>query len=187
MKLRVLSSHGMGIGDFNYDQIIGIDRLSGDFNNDGNYNCLDVDSLVADIVGPGTPSIYDLSGDGVVDETDLNRWLAEAGTNNLPSQQPYLPGDADLDGAVDGSDFGIWNGNKFNSIAAWCSGDFNADGAIDGSDFGRWNSHKFTNANHLVPEPATSWLMMLGLAITACRTRRQLDAPARENRRDAGP
>jgi hypothetical protein len=48
---------------------------------------------------------------------------------------------------VDGSDFGIWNANRFSLNAAWCSGDFNADGGIDGSDFGIWNSFKFQSSD----------------------------------------
>jgi hypothetical protein len=41
------------------------------------------------------------------------RWLSLAGAANLPSGNAYLPGDATLDGFVDGSDFGIWNANQF--------------------------------------------------------------------------
>ena len=39
-------------------------------------------------------------------------------------------------------------------MAAWCSGDFNADGAVDASDFNLWNSQKFTSSDTTVlPEP----------------------------------
>ena len=93
----------------------------------------------------------------LVNHDDLTAWLATGGAANLPSGNPYLLGDANLDGLVDGSDFGIWNANKFMNVAAWCSGDFNASGAVDGSDFGLWNAHKFTAADStLVPEPG--WL-----------------------------
>ena len=53
-------------------------------------------------------------------------------------------GDANLNGAVDGSDFGIWNSHKFTLGGGWCGGDFSADGIVDGTDFGLWNANKFT-------------------------------------------
>ena len=107
-------------------------QISGDFDGDGEYGCEDVDGLVAAIAGASDPVEFDLTDDGQVDQDDLNAWLSEAGEEELASGSAFLNGDANLDGAVDTSDFNIWNENKFNSIAAWCSGDFNADGAVDG-------------------------------------------------------
>ena len=78
-----------------------------------------------------------------------------------------LPGDANGDGVVDGSDFGIWNSNKFMNGTDWGTGDFNGDGRTDGSDFGIWNANKFTSVAggfRPVPEPlgalcwVASWL-----------------------------
>lgn len=126
--------------------VIAPGMLDGDFNDDGNYDCADVNDLVAQIASGSNNSAYDLSGDLVVNTTDLDLWLQEAGAANLPSGNPYRHGDANLDGVVDGTDFGIWNANKFTSTAAWCSGDFTADGVVDGSDFGVWNSNKFTSS-----------------------------------------
>jgi hypothetical protein len=117
--------------------------LSGDFNNDGAWNILDLDLLVADIVNGGTPSLFDVNNDGLVNNLDTDWWLVEAGAINLPSGGAYLRGDANLDGAVEGSDFGIWNSFKFSAGAAWSRADFNADGTVDGSDFGEWNLNKF--------------------------------------------
>ena len=136
-----------------------------DFNRDGQLDCLDVDALVADIAASTNTPGFDLTGDNTVDQQDLNRWLALAGTVNLASGNPYLLGDANLDGSVDGSDFGIWNSHKFTAVAAWCSGDFNADGSVDGSDFGLWNGNKFQSADgrSVVPEP-----LSCGLAALAC-------------------
>jgi hypothetical protein len=69
--------------------------------------------------------------------------LAEAGEVNVGPDRPYLIGDANLDGFVDGLDFIVWNENRFTAEAAWCSGDFNADGFVDGMDFILWNENKF--------------------------------------------
>jgi glucose/arabinose dehydrogenase len=119
-------------------------RLDGDFNDDHLLTVADIDALVAAIAGGSHPLLFDMTGDGLVNLADRDLWLAVAGAFNLPSQNPYLLGDANLDGLVDGSDFGAWNSHKFTSIAAWSAGDFNADGVVDGSDFNIWNSNKFT-------------------------------------------
>ena len=82
----------------------------------------------------------------------------------MPSGNPYLPGDANLDGSVDGQDFIEWNANKFTDTHAWCAGNFNADESVDGQDFIIWNANKFTSADGVaaVPEPSTAWLLALG-------------------------
>ena len=142
--------------------------VSPDFNMDGSLNCLDVNALTTDIAAGTNTPLYDLNQDGDVNQLDLTDWLSQAGEVNLGPGKAYLPGDADLSGAVDGTDFGAWNTNKFQSVAEWCSGDFNADGSIDGSDFGIWNTNKFqsSDSNSLVPEPAIAgWLLACGLAL----------------------
>ena len=138
---------GYSVGVGTYDLIVSDSLLpDGDFNDDGHYDCLDIDMLIADIAAGLNSPAFDLTGDTLVNLDDRDAWLAEAGAANLPSGNPYLLGDANLDGVVDGSDFGRWNAHKFTVVAEWCSGDFNADGRVDGSDFGIWNSHKFTSA-----------------------------------------
>jgi hypothetical protein len=48
-----------------------------------------------------------------------------------------IPGDANLDGTVDGSDFAILANNYgVTSGATWADADFNFDGAVNGTDFG---------------------------------------------------
>jgi len=46
-----------------------------------------------------------------------------------------LLGDANLDGAVNGSDFAILATNFNKAVSGWDQGDFNYDGAANGSDF----------------------------------------------------
>jgi hypothetical protein len=114
----------------------------GDFDDDGDYDCADVDALVG-VVAAGTNfPAFDLDADGTVDRDDLNLWLIEAGAANLPGGRPYGLGDATLDGFVDQGDFAVWDSFKFTLQAAWCRGDFNADAAIDGADFNIWNANK---------------------------------------------
>jgi autotransporter-associated beta strand protein len=100
-----------------------------------------------------------------------------------------LLGDANLDDAVNGVDFGILAANFNKGITGWDQGDFNYDGAVNGVDFGALaaNFNKgassaadiaaldaFAAANGLladVPEPAS--LAFLAIATSATLTRRR--------------
>ena len=90
-------------------------------------------------------------------------WLELAAqANGLAA--PYLLGDANLDGAVDGQDFISWNSHKFTSSLSWDDGDFNGDGFVDGQDFVSWNLNKFSSANMIhVPAP-DGWLVWVVLS-----------------------
>ena len=125
---------------------------TGDFDFNGRFDCGDADLLVAAIAAGDLA--FDLTGNGIVDSADLLQWLAWAGEQELGPGQTFLPGDANLDGLVDGQDFIAWNNHKFTMTAAWCAGDFNADGVVDGQDFVIWNNYKFTAASSVpaVPE-----------------------------------
>ena len=82
----------------NYDVI--------DFSGDGQIDGNDIDLLINNIAtGPADPAIFDLNGDGQVNLADRDVWLALAGAANLPSGNPYLVSDANLDEVVDISDF----------------------------------------------------------------------------------
>ncbi|MEM8681559.1 MAG: choice-of-anchor B family protein, partial [Planctomycetota bacterium] len=100
--------------------------LAADFDGDGRANCTDIDQLVAAVANQTGESWFDLTGDGLLSVADVEQWLEDAGMENIGAA--YLPGDANLDGIVDGADFLAWNDHKFSDVAAWCSGDFNADG-----------------------------------------------------------
>jgi Lamin Tail Domain len=145
--------------------------MDGDFNNDGLYNCADIDPLVNNIANGTNTGSFDLTGDGQVNAADLAAWLAEAGAANIGPGRPYRVGDANLDGIVDGSDFGLWNSNKFTGNKNWCQGNFNADSVTDGSDFGLWNSNKFTASDGaVVPEPSAA-LLSLAIGMACVRFR----------------
>ncbi len=143
----------------------------GDFDRDGEYTCEDVDSLVAEIVA-GTNNVdFDITSDGLVNHQDLVAWRADAGFALNESRNPILPGDGNLDGAVDAGDFAVWNANKFTNSAAWCSGDFNADGSVDAGDFTVWNANKFQSSNvAAVPEPTGTGLLWAGLFAILIKT-----------------
>jgi subtilisin family serine protease len=119
--------------------------VDGDFNDDGFYDCLDIDALTVAVVAGANDAAFDLTGDGLVNLADRDAWLVAAGAaNGLPG--PYLLGDVDLDGTNDGADFVVWNAHKFTDTAAYCSGDMNMDGTVDGADFVLWNATKFQSS-----------------------------------------
>ena len=81
-----------------------------------------------------------------------------------------IPGDANRDGKVDGSDVTILAGNWQAGVGSpnpltvtWDMGDFNGDGQIDGSDVtilaGNWQAG-VTAAAASVPEPTTMLLLV---------------------------
>ena len=148
------SDNGSLVVNFDLTVPTGVD---GDFNDDGVYDCEDIDALTTNVAGGTNDLAFDLDGDGMLSTADVSAWLAEAGAINNASGGAYLPGDANLDGIVDISDFNVWNANKF-STGSWCSGDFNASGVVDISDFNVWNANKFTTSDSVeqaaLPGPA---------------------------------
>jgi hypothetical protein len=124
---------------------------------------------------------------------------------NLPSgtiEIAYtLLGDADLNGIVNGIDFGILAANFNKAVTSWDQGDFNYDNIVNGIDFGELaaNFNKgasgaqvggpalgdpalvaFAQANGLmadVPEPASAGLVAIGVTSLFARRRRP-SAPA---------
>ncbi len=147
--------------------------VTGDFDNDGSWDCADIDALVAEIAAGGTDLSFDMNGDGTVSAADVTDasagWLAVGGANNPGATNggnAFLPGDANLDGVVDVGDFNIWNASKFTTTPAWCSGDFNADGSVDVGDFNVWNGNKFQSSDiSSVPEPGGMLMLLAGLML----------------------
>ncbi len=140
----VVGSYSTNVGSYTLSIDSDAVLLTGDFDGNGLYECADVDALVGEIVAASNNASFDLTGDGIVDRGDLDAWLLEAGEANFGPGRAYLPGDANLNGVVDTSDFNIFNANKFTETAAWCLADFNADGVTDTSDFNIFNSNRFT-------------------------------------------
>ena len=97
----------------------------------------DVDALARAIARGEQSPQFDLDDDGFVTYADLATMLAGLGSS---------PGDANLDGHVDGRDLAIWSENRFQTKSNYSQGDLNADGITDGSDFSIWNDNRFVTA-----------------------------------------
>ena len=117
----------------------------GDFNDDGLWDCEDINALTTEVAAGTNNPDFDLTDDGFVNNDDVDAWLVEGGAMNPAATggNPFLPGDANLDGVVDGLDFIEWNMNKFSPSTNWCDGNFNGDSVVDGLDFIVWNTFKF--------------------------------------------
>ena len=91
---------------------------------------------------------------------------------------PYvpIPGDANLDGAVDLQDFGILKSNfGATSGATWGQGDFNGDGGIDLQDFGLLKGNFGAGQSNAVPGATTLLTTSFG-AVTVLRKRKRRTA-----------
>ena len=148
-------------------------ELSADFNNDGVYDCLDLDGLYAAM--ESDDPAFDLSGDGVVDGEDLDAWRADAG-EALGFTEAVMTGDANFDGVINEVDLNAVGVNWLTDGDSWCSGDFNHDGMVDRVDLNEvgvnWDRDitepvaAATGAAVTVPEPSIPmWLAPLLLMI----------------------
>jgi hypothetical protein len=108
----------------------------GDFNGDDLVDAQDIDALFAAIAAGNTAGRFDLTGDGHVDRMDVDHLVRSILHTDY--------GDANLDGVIDGVDYGLWESHRFQSGTGWSQGDFNGDTVTDVRDFLWWNQAKFT-------------------------------------------
>ena len=102
----------------------------------------DIDLMCLAVANNSANAAFDIDRNGRVDPNDFETFLDFFDT---------IPGDANLSGVVDVTDFNVWNNAKFTSNdpeiigVGWETADFNCDGATDVADFNIWNDNKFTN------------------------------------------
>jgi hypothetical protein len=141
----------------------------GDFDEDGELTAADINDLFAAVRDESTDGLYDVDGDGAVTAADSEYWIEQLAATHA--------GDANLDQAVDATDFDAWHANVFVDGTGWELGDFNGDGLTDVSDFNLWSQNRSAaGAAEPVPEPAAILLVVwLGLGVLIRRRLGPLD------------
>ena len=141
-----------------------------DFNLDEALNGADIDMLMNEVAAGTNDAAFDLSGDGLVNDTDRDDWLALAGPQN-GFAGGFLVGDSNLDGIVDAEDLNALGVSWQSANNNWSNGNFTG-GGIDAADLNalalNWReSVPLAAANSAVPEPATITLALLSMALFA--------------------
>ena len=87
---------------------LGVVGIRGDYDKDGSLTAADIDLLTAEIMAGTNTASFDLSGDNVVDQADLNAWVKD--------EKNTWFGDADLNGEFNSSDFVlVFQGGKIRA------------------------------------------------------------------------
>ena len=136
----------------------------GDFDDDGTWGISDIDTLMTEIAFGRHNLSFDLSRDGIVNDSDRDLWLAEAGFRNS-LVGPFLIGDANLDGIVNAADLDAlathWQGDH----QKWSDGNFTGYG-VNSSDLNvlalNWQS-SVPLIDFAVPEPSPAVLTTIAL------------------------
>lgn len=135
-----------------------------DFNGDDACDIGDLDELMYSGLGGSDPK-YDLDGSGgTIDLADRDVWLSQAGNENIG--EPYVVGDADLNGIVNASDLNALGGNwQQTNLTSWAGADFDGDGAATAADLngiGRNWQHGVVDGA-AVPEPSCCSMLILAV------------------------
>ena len=107
-----------------------------DFNDDGLWDTRDLDLLTISAVSNNPEFKFDLNQDDSVDQQDVRTWLGIASAQN-GFAQPYMPGDANLDGRVDALDLNLLARNWTWQTARWANAEFTGNGRVDSEDLNK--------------------------------------------------
>lgn len=165
-ELTIRTTDGAGQW-FDSVLVVEVVLASADFDGDNDVDADDIDLMLANLTGPGTPAgdaAYDFDGDGDADQDDLvyvveNLVELQDGSARVGT----IMGDSDLDGLVNEDDLAAM-GAGFGAAGGWANGNLNSDGVVNATDlailattFGQ----SIPDAGD-VPEPATACLLAMG-------------------------
>ena len=141
-----------------------ISPLACDLDGDSYCDINDIDQVIATIV----------NGEGTT--LDRDTWLADAATSN-DFTEPYLLGDANLDGSVDREDLNTIGVNWLQPTGLWSQGDFDGSGSTDSADLNAVGVHwqqAIPRAAQVVPEPllGSCWSVLLCYCLYGRRRQR---------------
>lgn len=157
---------------------LGSGELLGDFDKDGTRDVADIDLLSAAV---GSDDLgFDLVYDATIDAADRVFWVEEIMNTFF--------GDANLDGEFNSGDFiHVFARNEYEDEIAgnsgWADGDWNGDGDFDSSDFLlAFQSGGYEMGPRLVsivPEPASTFLVLMGFLLSgfSSANARRIPAP----------
>lgn len=144
--------------------------IQGDFDDANGLDANDADALQnafgTSIAFDGPQHMFDLNADGDIDALDLTQLITHPGLANTSLADFDLDGDADgVDLATLQSGFGTESGALFTD------GDAELNGAIGGSDVLAWQRLASQSANSVaaVPEPSCAVLVCLAAVVLALR------------------
>jgi hypothetical protein len=141
--------------------------LRGDFNGNGELDLEDIDLLSEQSAAETHLAQYDLTGDGLVNQADVNEWAKAKDIGYT------WIGDSTFDGEFNTADFvrvlGVGKYEAPNTTAKWSEGDWNGDGVFGTGDLvaalgdGGFELGPRSDVS-AVPEPSAIMLSLLGLA-----------------------
>ena len=169
--IRQMTSLGLGFGDLDSDNLFEVADLT------------EFESILVSDNALFSPAA-DLTGDGLVMLDDLFALgpALELGGADMATLDAYdvlaatylLPGDYDLNGIVDQSDYDTWS-QQFGA-AGFASADGNGDGVVNAADYTVWRDNlgagSASGTEVFVPEPSSVILCLMALAASPIRRRR---------------
>lgn len=154
--------------------LLGIINAASTMNINGAFSSVGVD---------GGDAIVDSAG---IAMAVLYNWT---GAPNDVVARASLPADFDLNDKVDGDDYDIWSANLGILNATWVDGDANGDGAVNFSDFMIWQANFGQEWPSALAAPEPSCLAMctgLGVMLMLRRSRHSRRAQVRYQRHRFG-
>ena len=150
-----------------------VEEVPGDFNGNGMLDSEDIEMLAAAIRQMSVDEKFDIDEDGQVSLGDHTQWV------RAPNFAGTYFGDSNVDGEFNSADLvlAFTPGEYEDTVAlnsSWAEGDWNGDGDFDSADLiEAFQDGGFEQgprpAASAVPEPSSSFVLIVGIVFLACR------------------